>query len=103
MLSREERARQFMPFDALNGFYKSIKEKEVEHIERPELSEEQIDEISEKLNMMDSNTKAKIIYYLDGKYEFEIGRVIKIDSIKKHIEINDAIIKFIDILKIEII
>lgn len=31
MLSREERARQFLAFDALSGFYKKLKEKEKEH------------------------------------------------------------------------
>ncbi len=31
MLSKEERPRQFLPFDALNGFRKALKEKEIAH------------------------------------------------------------------------
>ncbi|MBQ9314381.1 MAG: YolD-like family protein [Clostridia bacterium] len=63
MLSREERARQFLPFDALNGFYQELKEKEIEYVEIPELSEEQIEEIEQKLNKIRENTKVKITYY----------------------------------------
>ena len=33
MLSREERARQFMPFDALKGFNEALREKEKEYEE----------------------------------------------------------------------
>ena len=46
---REERARIFMPFDALTGFKEALKEKEKVHIARKELSDEVNEELSMKI------------------------------------------------------
>ena len=40
MVSRESRARQFLPFDALNGFEEALREKEIEYEEKIELTDE---------------------------------------------------------------
>ena len=104
MLSREERARQFLPFDALKGFNEALREKENEYEERRELSEEEINKISEKLKTIDKGNVISITYYLNTKYVTEIVIVKEIDKMKQRIiTLREQIIKFIDILKIELI
>lgn len=104
MLSREERARQFLPFDALKGFNEALREKEKEYEERRELSEEEINKISEKLKTIDKGNVISITYYLNTKYVTEIVIVKEIDKMKQRIiTLREQIIKFIDILKIELI
>lgn len=43
MLSREERARQFLPFSALSGLENALREKEIEHMAKLEMSLEDLD------------------------------------------------------------
>ena len=50
-ISRENRARQFLPFDALKGLQEALREKEIELDERKELSEESIEELSNNLQL----------------------------------------------------
>ncbi len=102
MLSREERARIFLPFSALNGFNEALKEKEIEIVERKELSEEMIYEISNKLSMLEKGMTVEIEYYCNKQYIKQIGVVEKIDTIKKELIIDKNSISFIDILILDI-
>ena len=98
MLSREERARQFLPFNALKGFNDALKEKEIEYVEKVELSEDCLNEISEILNLLEVGIKVKIKYYHHKQYI-----EIKGNSIKKKILVDNVLINFADILKIVIL
>ena len=42
------RAKQFLPFDALKGLQEALREKEIEHEEKIELSEETLSELNNK-------------------------------------------------------
>lgn len=103
MLSREERARQFLPFDALKGFKEALREKEIEYVEKVEISEEQMQMISDVLNILETGNKVKIIYYSQRQYYKLIGTVQKIDTIKKQLIIDDKKINFVDIFKVDVI
>ena len=48
-MPRGDRAKQFMPFDALKGLKQALREKEIEHEsgDFPELSDDEIKQISE--------------------------------------------------------
>ena len=104
MLSREQRASQFIPFDALKGFQEALrqKEKEFEYTDKKDLSEEIIEQISEILSTIDKNDNIKVKYYKNRKYEKIIGKVKEISSIKKRIVFyDDTKIYFTDILEIK--
>ena len=103
MLSREERARQFLPFNALKGFNDALKEKEIEYVEKVELSEDCLNEISEILNLLEVGIKVKIKYYHHKQYIEIKGNINYIDSIKKKILVDNVLINFADILKIVIL
>lgn len=99
---RAERARQFMPFDALTGFKDALKEKEQVHIRRKELSDEANEELSMKLNAIDTNKIVQITYYDGNKYTKIKGKVNKIDKINRTIIVTTSAINFFDIIAIEI-
>ena len=99
---RAERARQFMPFDALTGFKDALKEKGQVHIRRKELSDEANEELSMKLNAIDTNKIVQITYYDGNKYTKIKGKVNKIDKINRTIIVTTSAINFFDIIEIEI-
>lgn len=105
-INKSDRARQFLPFDALKGLQEALREKEMEleQEEKRELSEEQGEIISNLLNKMQSGTKLKVKYYKNKRYVNYEGIVSKIDSVKKRIIFQDEIIIFMeDIFEIEIL
>lgn len=61
MLSRMNRAKQFLPFDAVSGLQKALREKEIEYVNKAELSEEQIEQISSILTMIKDGENIKVV------------------------------------------
>lgn len=103
-VSRSDRARQFLPFDALKGLQEALREKEVELDERKELSEESIEELSNKLQMVERGNKVRLVYYHQRKYRQIEGVVIDIKVIQKKLVLEgDLRINFADIIYVEII
>lgn len=103
-VSRSDRARQFLPFDALKGLQEALREKEVELDERKELSEESIEELSNKLQMVERGNKVRIVYYHQRKYRQIEETVIDIKVIQKKLILEgDLRINFADIIYVEII
>ncbi len=103
-ISRNDRAKQFLPFDALKGFKEALKEKEdeIEYVDKKELSEERLNELSEKLNTIEVGNSINIVYYVGNKYKKINGKVKDIDAVNKKIVLYENInINFGDILEIE--
>ena len=100
---RAERARQFMPFDALTGFKEALKEKEKVHIARKELSDEVNEELSMKVKAIDINKIVKVTYYDGNKYTKVEGKVNKIDKLNRRIIIDSKEINLYDVIGIEIV
>ena len=102
VFSREERAKQFMAFDALSGFSQELKKKEIEYVEKLELSDDVQLEISEILNLIDKNDIIKVKYYKNKQYQEIIGEINWISKSNKKICLTDeTIIPFDDILRIK--
>lgn len=101
MLSRVERAEQFLPFDAVKGLQVALREKEIEHINKFELSDEQIENISDTLKMLRIGEKIEVVYYVDRQYKKMQGNVVKLNNVKKSILIDDIEIFFVDIFSIK--
>ena len=103
-MSIQDRAAQFSAFDALTGL-KGImgeKERELECIEKIELSEELQEKISVSLQSLEVGDFVKIKHYKDRTYHDIEGKVLKIDTIKKKIVFQNEIkINFDDILILE--
>lgn len=99
-MPREDRAKQFMPFAALKGFQEMLKEKERIVVPRMELSEEQKEELNRKLQMLEKNDIATVVYFQDGEYVKVKGMVSRIDLSSRIVKIVNTKICFDDIADI---
>lgn len=101
-ISRADRARQFLPFDALKGLNEALRSKEIEYEDRKDLSEEEEEKISNVLLSLESGNNIRVKYYYKRQYILLKGIIKKIDPIKKQILfIDESIIQFNDIIEIE--
>ena len=101
-ISRADRARQFLPFDALKGLNEALRSKEIEYEDRKDLSEEEEEKISNVLLSLESGNNIRVKYYYKRQYILLKGIIKKIDPIKKQILfIDENIIQFNDIIEIE--
>lgn len=101
-----KRSAQFAPFSALNGYEDEIKETGRFVDFKKELSEDEIENISKALNIIEYYIKekpfVKVTYFVKdknkngGKYVIKEGNVKIIDMIKKNLVFTDK-----EIIKIE--
>ena len=96
MLSRIERAKQFLPFDAVKGLQFALREKENLCISKVELSDEQIENISNLLGVTKIGDSIEVVYYDNKQYKKIQGKVTKISNVKKSIAIDNVEVFFID-------
>lgn len=64
-MNREERAKQFMPFDALKGLKEELKKREERRLrqDREELRDEEIESLTKALNSLKNGMRVSITYY----------------------------------------
>lgn len=103
-MPRENRAKQFAPFNALKGFQEALRMKEYEHDKtlKKDLSEDQILKISSTILNMSKNDYAKIKFFVDGYYK-ELTSKVKVDFENKVLNIENYNISFDDIFDIELV
>ena len=91
------------PFNSVinnHDIYNDIKDKE-SYIEKPNYTEEQLEELEFKIkNAYTSHDIIKIYYYHNHKSICIDGIINKIDPIYKRININNTYINFYDIISI---
>ncbi len=100
-MSREERAKQFMPFDALKGLREAMKEKEKIIVPRVELSEYAKDILDQKLHQIAKNDIITVVYFEKGQYVKVTGMVSRFDISSRSLKIVNTKIAFDDIYDIE--
>ncbi len=100
-MNRVDRAKQFLPFDALKGLKEELKKREEKLLfeEKRIISEEKTANINETLLTLKNGDNCTIDYYSNGKYLKICGK-IKIMKNIKQIKIADIIINFTDIYEI---
>ncbi|MBE6869902.1 MAG: YolD-like family protein [Ruminococcus albus] len=100
-MDRAERAKIFMPFASLKGYYDLILAQEDGHEVRRQVDDETAAKISDKLNRIKKGSSIKVEYYENGNYITEKGKVNRIDYSYKFLVVNDQKIWFDDIMDIE--
>lgn len=105
MMKREERAKQFAPFEALGGLREALAKKEAEHdrIEKLEVSEERAQKIERMLKKLERGTQACITYYNNGFYADVKGEVTAVDGVNGYIKIGNGKIFFDDLYDIKLV
>ncbi len=96
-MDRSNRAKQFMPFDALKGFREALLEKERILVPKRELSEEQKEELDFQLRQLHKMDMVTVEYYQDGEYVQMTGIVTYIDTTGRMLRIVNTKIDFEDI------
>ncbi|MBO7369010.1 MAG: hypothetical protein J6U25_01835 [Clostridia bacterium] len=110
-MTRSNRAAQFAPFAALTGYGEAINETGRRVDKKIALSEDEIDEINEKLNFLtahkDENIKVNIVYFVadekkaGGAYFCMAGIVRNVYPERDEVQFSDKTsIKISDIRKI---
>lgn len=96
-MDRQNRAKQFMPFDALKGFREALEEKERIIVQKRDLSEEQKEELDFKLRQIRKLDIVTVEYFSQGQYIQMTGVVSKIDTNSRILKIVNTKIAFDDI------
>lgn len=91
---------QFSAFAALTGFDDLIKEHNQIYEAHRELSDEQLQILSDKLQQIKKGMVVTIKFYYNNNYETLKGKVLRIDLIYQTIMVDNRRIFFDDILEI---
>lgn len=100
-MSRENRAKQFMPFAALKGYEAALREKEKIVVEKIELSEEMKEELDRKVRDIHRNDMVKVVYFHDEEYLEITGMVSRLDVDARILKVVNTKIAFGDIYKMQ--
>lgn len=100
-IKRADRARQFMPFAALTGYYEIINERKRVNEPRREVSEEEAQVLSQKLICVNKGDMITLEFYNEYHYEDITGLVTNIDFVYRFLTIVKKRIYFDDIYDIK--
>ena len=100
-MSKESRAKQFMPFAALKGFEEAIHAREHVVVDKAELSEERLLELDQVIHQIKPGDMASVIYYDNKEYLKVTGIVTRLDKNARIIQIVNKKIHFDNIYDIQ--
>lgn len=99
-MSREDRAKQFMPFAALKGYPEALRKKEKIVVPRIEITEDYAQELDRKLQDIGVNDEVTVIYFCKNEYLKLTGIVSKLEKDSRYIKIVNTKIAFSDLYDI---
>ncbi|MDD2258879.1 MAG: YolD-like family protein [Bacilli bacterium] len=95
-----DRAKQFLPFEALKGFREALREKEKVIVPKIILSKEEAEILSNKIKQIKKNEIITVIFYSEGSYIELEGMVSKVDFNNKNVTIVKTEILFSNLLDV---
>lgn len=103
-MTRQERAKQFMPFDAMKGLKEALAKRERNHsrVGKRELAEETIEQIGATIRELQCGMPVTILHYKECHEVESSGNVNAIDTIFKYILLGNEKISFDNIYEIKI-
>ena len=105
MMTREERAKIFAPFDAMKGLQEALRDREERHtrVERHDISEEQAELNSRVFLKLRRGMKVEIDCYCAFHDVTKRGRITDVDCTFRRLRLDGEQILFDDIYSIKII
>ena len=100
-MDRGERAKQFMPFAALEGLERTLSDFNRSVDERVCLGEDAQIELDRRLHTLSPGREVCAIFYANRQYTALSGRVMKIDLTGRSILIEDTWIAMDDLLELQ--
>lgn len=98
---KADRARQFMPFASLRGYYDLIREQERVQEPRRELSDDQAEELSAVLGTFRRGDMVRVRHYVRDHYELTEGVLTEFDQIFRRMTIVRTEIQLDDVIAAE--
>lgn len=102
MMTREQRAKQFMPFDAMKGLQEALRDREERHarVERHEISEEQQRQNEAVILKLRKGNAVQIECYRSFHDVTLRGRITAIDIPRHFLAVGEEKVFFDDIYRI---
>lgn len=97
----ENRAKQFIPFDALKGFREALAERERIIVPKVELTEDKLEQLDRKIANLQLGDMVTVVYYERDEYLKITGMLSRIDYSAKVIKVVNKTIDIADIREIE--
>jgi hypothetical protein len=103
-MSISNRAKQFMPFNALSGFEEALRKVELkkEKVEKVELSQSQKESLNNILESIKPDDEIKVEYYDGNNYQIITGLFKNLNRLYYNIHIGKEIIDIESIKNIEV-
>ena len=103
-MTLQERAKQFVPFDAMKGLQEALRDREERHcrVERHDISDEDIAANSIVISKLSKGLMVHVEYYCAFHDIEKEGRITEISIPFKYIKLNGEKIIFEDIYRIRI-
>lgn len=104
-MTRQERAKQFMPFDAMKGLKEALQKREEQHsrVDKRELSDDEAEELSRTISKLVPRMTIEIECYKSCHDITMQGTLEKIDIVYKYLIINKEKVFFDDLYKIRVL
>lgn len=104
-MNKVERAKQFLPFDALKGLREELesREEKMSRVPHHDLSEERMEELSAVISRLYKGSQINMTFYLAGHYYELIGTVSNVNIIYKYILIGEEKVFFDDIYSLSLV
>ena len=104
MLTREERAKLFAPFDAMKGLKEALRDREERHsrVARHEISEEQAEENSRVILKLERGMTVEVYCHHAFHDVIIRGRVTGLDLARKMLSLDGENILFDDVYAVSI-
>lgn len=100
-MDRSDRAKQFMPFDAVKGLHEALREKERIVVPRMELAEDYAEELNRIIQNLSIAEMITVVHFEDAEYVKTTGLISKIDKENGYMNVVNTRIEFKNIMKIE--
>lgn len=99
-MSRENRAKQFMPFSALKGYEDALRREEKVWVPQSEVLDDYGEELDRKLQQIQSGDIITVTYYRNHGYQTLTGEVEKLNKDGRFLLIDEIKIFFDRIYRI---
>ncbi len=104
-MRREDRAKQFLPFDAMKGLSEALRarEEKLSRVEKIELSEDMAEELSKALARIEKGSRIVVNFYYSGHYLKLEGTVASKNDTARYLIMGTERIYYDDILEIQFV
>lgn len=104
-MTQRERAKQFMPFDAMKGLSEALRAREEKHlrVEKRELSEDAAAQLSTAISKVNKGMVVGVQYYRSFHEVTKQGKVTNMDYVYRYLVIDEERIYFDDLYQLKII